>query len=104
MHPTSNRSTGSLSNDTTGKPRSALDLPAIRQRLAGRQGKQYWRSLEELADSADFQAFLHAEFPEKAAEWLDTVGRRQFLKIMGASLALAGVSGCTRQPTEEIFP
>jgi molybdopterin-containing oxidoreductase family iron-sulfur binding subunit len=104
MHPSSNAGKDDRSKDATTKPRSAIDLPAIRQRLAGRHGKQYWRSLEELAGTADFQAFLHAEFPEKATEWLDPVGRRQFLKIMGASLALAGVSACTRQPAEEIFP
>jgi molybdopterin-containing oxidoreductase family iron-sulfur binding subunit len=104
MLPTSHASTHDVTDDVTKKPRSAIDLPAIRERLAGRRGKQYWRSLEELADSADFRAFLHAEFPAKATEWMDPVGRRQFLRIMGASLALAGVSGCTRQPAEEIFP
>ena len=31
-------------------------------------------------------------------------GRRNFLKLMGASLALAGLTGCTRQPTEHIVP
>ncbi len=30
--------------------------------------------------------------------------RREFLKLMGASLALAGWSGCTRQPLEKIVP
>ena len=30
--------------------------------------------------------------------------RRTFLKLMGASLALAGVTACTRQPTETIVP
>jgi molybdopterin-containing oxidoreductase family iron-sulfur binding subunit len=86
------------------KPRSAIDLVAIRERLAQQQGKQFWRSLEELADTPEFQAYLHAEFPEQAAQTLDPVGRRTFLKLMGASLALAGVSACTRQPTEKVFP
>ena len=32
------------------------------------------------------------------------MSRRQFLHLMGASLALAGVTGCTRQPREAIVP
>src|SRR5207237_5818894 len=52
----------------------------------------------------EFQEFLHREFPQNASEWLDPVGRRGFLKLMSASLALAGVSACTRQPNEELVP
>ncbi|MFY9611865.1 MAG: TAT-variant-translocated molybdopterin oxidoreductase [Blastocatellia bacterium] len=65
---------------------------------------QYWRSLEELADSDEFQEVLHREFPENATEWNDPAGRREFLKLMGASLALAGLTACTRQPPEGILP
>ena len=67
-------------------------------------GKQYWRSLEELADTEEFQDLLHREFPDNATEWNDPVGRRKFLKLMGASFALAGLTACTRQPTEYIAP
>ena len=67
-------------------------------------GKQYWRSLEELADSKEFQELIHREFPENATEWNDPAGRRRFLKLMGASFALAGLTACTRQPTEYIAP
>jgi molybdopterin-containing oxidoreductase family iron-sulfur binding subunit len=67
-------------------------------------GKQYWRSLEELADTEEFQQLLQREFPERATEWSDPVGRRRFLKLMGASLALAGLTACTRQPAEYIAP
>jgi len=80
-----------------------LDLTAIRTRLGAAGGKQYWRSLEEAADTPEFQEYLHREFPSNASEWLDPVGRRSFLKLMGASLALAGV-GCTVQPDELIVP
>ncbi|MGE3275976.1 MAG: TAT-variant-translocated molybdopterin oxidoreductase [Vicinamibacterales bacterium] len=79
-------------------------MNAIRARLRGAGGKQYWRSLEEVAETPEFQSFLHREFPANASEWLDPVGRRSFLKLMGASLALAGVSACTVQPTELIVP
>ncbi|HSB68502.1 MAG TPA: TAT-variant-translocated molybdopterin oxidoreductase [Candidatus Methylomirabilis sp.] len=85
----------------------AMSLEAIRQRLAGARGQEYWRSLEELAETESFQAFLHREFPQNASEWLDPVGRRAFLKLMGASLALAGLGACSANPAptdEKIVP
>jgi molybdopterin-containing oxidoreductase family iron-sulfur binding subunit len=80
------------------------DVNALRARLEGTRGREYWRSLEALSGTAEFKEFLHREFPQNASEWLDPVGRRGFLKLMGASLALAGVSACTRQPDEELVP
>jgi MoCo/4Fe-4S cofactor protein with predicted Tat translocation signal len=77
---------------------------SIRSRLAGLQGPTYWRSLEELADTPEFRAYVAREFPSGASEFTDPAGRRRFLKLMGASLALAGVSACTRQPDEKIIP
>jgi len=79
-------------------------IEALRARVEGTRGREYWRSLEALAGTPEFQEYLHREFPENASEWLDPVGRRGFLKLMGASLALAGVSACTRQPDEIIVP
>jgi molybdopterin-containing oxidoreductase family iron-sulfur binding subunit len=81
-----------------------LDLSAIRARLREQGGPQYWRSLESIAETPEFQEYLHREFPANASEWLDPSGRRTFLKLMSASLALAGVSACTVQPTELIVP
>ncbi|MCS6927498.1 MAG: TAT-variant-translocated molybdopterin oxidoreductase, partial [Candidatus Binatia bacterium] len=78
-------------------------MAAIRARLAGARGRHYWRSLEELAETEEFQELLHREFPRQAAV-LDAVSRRRFLQLMGASLALAGLGGCTRKPTERIVP
>jgi len=83
---------------------SELDLSAIRARLASKQGPTYWRSLEELAETPEFTEFLHREFPAHASEFSDPSGRRQFLKLMGASIALAGATACTRQPEELIVP
>src|SRR5262245_35028113 len=80
------------------------DIDALRARLENTRGREYWRSLEALAETTEFKEFLHREFPHNASEWLDPVGRRSFLKLMGASLALAGVSACTRQPDEDIVP
>ena len=79
-------------------------LAEIRGRLAGESGPQFWRSLEELAGTEAFQDFLGREFSSQAEEWSDPVGRRQFLRLMGASLALAGVSGCAFQPQQTIVP
>ena len=79
-------------------------LAEVRQELAGTKGKKFWRSLDELADTPAFQAAVEREFPQAAAEWVDPVSRRGFLKVMGASLALAGMAGCTKQPDEPIYP
>src|SRR5919106_1290145 len=81
-----------------------MDFSAIRSRLASSEGRLYWRSLGELSDSPQFREYLHREFPEQASEWNDPKGRREFLKLMSASLALAGVGACTRQPQEQIVP
>ena len=81
-----------------------MDLSAIRSRLASTEGRLYWRSLGELSDSPQFREYLHREFPEQASEWNDPKGRREFMKLMSASLALAGVGACTRQPVEQIVP
>ncbi|HKP71532.1 MAG TPA: TAT-variant-translocated molybdopterin oxidoreductase, partial [Pyrinomonadaceae bacterium] len=86
------------------KIRRPVRREEIRARLADKRGKDYWRSLEELADSGGFEEFLHNEFPRQAGEWDDEVGRRTFLKLMGASLALAGLSSCTYQPPETVVP
>ncbi|GIW89268.1 MAG: molybdopterin oxidoreductase [Isosphaeraceae bacterium] len=80
------------------------EIAALRSRLEGLTGPQYWRSLEELAATPEFEHYLHREFPEQASEWLDPVGRRRFLQLMGASISLAGISGCVFQPEEAIVP
>lgn len=82
----------------------ALTLEQARAKLAGKTGKKYWRSVDELADTPAFREMVEREFPNQASEWLDPVSRRGFLKVMGASLALAGLSGCTKQPDEPIYP
>jgi len=65
---------------------------------------EFWRSLEELAGKPEFREMMHREFPKGASEWIDAVSRRGFLKLMGSSLALAGMTACTRQPFEPIVP
>src|SRR5439155_22203844 len=79
-------------------------LSAVRQRLAAARGRKYWRCLEELADSADFQELVRDEFPRLASAWEESLSRRRFLTLMGASLALAGLNGCSRPAPETIVP
>jgi len=81
-----------------------LDLADLREKLREKSGKQYWRTLEELADDPHFEDLLHREFPRHASEWDDAVDRRDFLKLMGASLALAGLAGCGRPDVSHIVP
>ena len=91
-------------------PAPKLTLDAVREKLAGQTGRRYWKNLNELADTPEFNAMMAEEFPRQAGsamgqgEWVDAVSRRGFLKVMGASLALAGLAGCTKQPDEPIYP
>jgi len=81
-----------------------MTLAQVRERLATQKGKKYWRSIDELADTPEFGELVSQEFPSQASEWIDPVSRRSFLKVMGASMALAGLAGCTKQPDEPIMP
>src|SRR5258707_13820950 len=81
-----------------------LNLATVRTKLAGKQGKQYWRTLEELSDDPHFADLLHREFPRAASEWDESVDRRDFLKLMGASLALAGMAGSGKPDQEVVVP
>jgi len=81
-----------------------LDLTALRQKLGTQQGKKYWRTLEELAADPHFEDMLRREYPRGASEWDESVDRRDFLKLMGASLALAGMAGCGVPSEEHIVP
>jgi molybdopterin-containing oxidoreductase family iron-sulfur binding subunit len=82
----------------------ALDLDKIRARLESAQGPLYWKSLEELAETKEFQAFLDDELADRTPNWLDADHRRNFLKLAAASLAFAGITACTKQPKEVIVP
>jgi MoCo/4Fe-4S cofactor protein with predicted Tat translocation signal len=90
--------------DLCPSKRKQLNLRAVRDQLEHTSGPEYWRSLEELAGNAEFRDMLHREFPKGASEWVDEVSRRGFLKLMGASLALAGMTACTKMPLEQIVP
>lgn len=82
-----------------------MDLDTLRQKLDTAPGMKYWRALDELADVPEFQQYLFTQYPGRESEWTDVLNRRKFLGLIGASLALAGVSGCgISAPTEKILP
>jgi molybdopterin-containing oxidoreductase family iron-sulfur binding subunit len=81
-----------------------LDLAAIQARLAQAQGRDFWRSLDELADTDAFREFLHREFPQHMAEWRPGLNRRHFLQLMAASLGLAGLTACAPRAPATIVP
>jgi MoCo/4Fe-4S cofactor protein with predicted Tat translocation signal len=87
-----------------------MTLAEVRAKLDGKTGRRFWKNLDEMADTPQFQELMREEFPRQAGsmgstnEWVDSVSRRGFLKVMGASLTLAGLAGCTKQPDEPIYP
>jgi molybdopterin-containing oxidoreductase family iron-sulfur binding subunit len=80
-----------------------LDFKSFRARIGDLRGREYWRSLEELARTEAFDEFFQEEFPRQAVALGNGVDRRNFIKLMGASVAAAGLAAC-RQPAQEIIP
>ena len=81
-----------------------VDIAALRDTSSGRGGRRFWRGLEELAGSPEFQNSLENEFPHGPNDPDTKFDRRDLLKVMAASAAFAGLSGCTKLPTEKIVP
>ncbi|HXT01943.1 MAG TPA: TAT-variant-translocated molybdopterin oxidoreductase, partial [Elusimicrobiota bacterium] len=78
-------------------------IAVLRERLRAGTGREYWRSLEELAETEEFRDFARHEFPAGADLWPEPATRREFLRLMGASLAVAFFAGC-RRPLDAIVP
>src|SRR6185503_19211312 len=83
---------------------SKTNFALLRDKILSQSGKDYWRSVEEFVDAPEFEEFVKREYPDHAETWDDSLSRRKFLQVMGASLALAGLSGCVIQPPEKIVP
>lgn len=79
-----------------------INLEEIRKRLTKSKGKEFWRSLDQVAETPEFQRWVDDEFPERAS-MLD-VDRRSFLKLMGASVMMASLAGCRQLPEDKIVP
>ena len=84
--------------------RAKMTLAEVRSKLDGKSGRRFWKNLDQLADDPEFHDLMAEEFPRQSTEWTDAVSRRGFMKVMGASMALAGLTGCTKQPDETIYP
>jgi molybdopterin-containing oxidoreductase family iron-sulfur binding subunit len=82
----------------------SIDLAAASANLAQRDGKRFWQSLEELSETKEYRQFLEHEFPHDTAKDPEGIDRRDVLKLAAASAALAGLSACTKLPTEKIVP
>jgi MoCo/4Fe-4S cofactor protein with predicted Tat translocation signal len=80
-----------------------LSFTDFRARVGDLRGKEFWRSLEELSRSDAFDEFFAQEFPQQAVPLGKGVDRRDFLKLMSASVAMAGLTAC-RQPADAIVP
>jgi MoCo/4Fe-4S cofactor protein with predicted Tat translocation signal len=80
-----------------------LDLAVLRQKLAAQGGRKTWSGFEELAETDEFRELLEHEFPRQASA-IQGLSRRDFLKVLAAPLALAGLSACVPQPPEKILP
>jgi len=94
-----------MSDDRKPKklPNASVDLDVARANLTSAGKKRLWQSLEELSDTKTYREFKENEFP---AAYKDSTGinRRDALKLMAASAALAGLSACTKLPQEKIVP
>ena len=69
-------------------------------------GREYWRSLEQMAADPKVSALIETEFPGYDPGEIRTMSRRRFMKLMAASMALAGIglTGCRRWPKEKLAP
>src|SRR2546423_9407231 len=85
-------------------PEQKQNFAILRDRILAQEGKEYWRSVEEFVDAPEFAEFVSREYPHEIEEWDSSLSRRKFVKVMGASLALAGLAGCGIQPDEKIVP
>ena len=93
-----------MSSDLNPNVPQAMDLAALRAKLAQEDGKRFWQSLEELAETKEYREFLENEFPHDPAKDPEGLNRRDVLKLAAASAALAGLSACTKLPTQKIVP
>jgi MoCo/4Fe-4S cofactor protein with predicted Tat translocation signal len=82
---------------------NTLNFTEFRARIGDLRGKEFWRSLEDLSRSDVFDDFFAQEFPQQAQPLANGVDRRNFMKLMGASVAMAGLAAC-RQPVDAIVP
>jgi MoCo/4Fe-4S cofactor protein with predicted Tat translocation signal len=100
----------SVQSGAGSKSRPGMTLAGARAELDSQQSSRTagngtaWNGLDQAAAQPGFDRRVEQEFPAHAGEWVDPVSRRGFMKLMGASMAMAGLAGCTKQPDEPIYP
>jgi MoCo/4Fe-4S cofactor protein with predicted Tat translocation signal len=97
-----------MSSDLNPKLPNPLELDAVRAKLARENGKRFWQSIDQLSETTEYREFLENEFPhdpvKDAEKDPEGINRREVLKLAAASAALAGLSACTKLPTQKIVP
>jgi MoCo/4Fe-4S cofactor protein with predicted Tat translocation signal len=93
-----------MNADNNGKQPNSMDLESLRAKLAEGNGRRFWQSLEQLSETKEYREFLENEFPANSEVQAGGINRREILKLAAASAAMAGLSACTKLPTEKIVP
>lgn len=86
--------------ERTAEGRSALAV--MQARINGHSGKRLWKSFEELAETPEFHKWVADEFPNRSS--LLGMDRKTFLRVSGAAMAMAGLSGCRILPSSKAVP
>src|ERR1700735_3888753 len=93
-----------MSSNANAPDPNSVDLAAVRAKLAETGKNHFWQSLEELSETKEYRDFFEHEFPHETAKNPEGIDRRDVLKFAAASAALAGLSACTKMPTQKIMP
>src|SRR5260370_14751297 len=81
-----------------------VDIAALRHASSEGNTPRFWRSVDELASTPEFRDHAENEFPHGANDPVGTLDRRELMRVMAASAAFAGLTGCTKLPTQRIVP
>jgi len=93
-----------MDNDRKNGERPGLDIGPLQAAASDGNAPRFWRGLEELADTPEFRNHKENEFPHGANNPGAQLDRRELMKVMAGSAALAGLTGCTKLPDQTIVP
>jgi MoCo/4Fe-4S cofactor protein with predicted Tat translocation signal len=68
---------------------------------------KFWMSLEQAENPETFAKNIPGEFtstPVREGHENEGLGRRDFMKLMGASAMMASLAGCSKRPIQKIVP
>ncbi len=93
-----------MDSDRKNAAQPDVDISALRKSLSAGDTPRFWRGLDELADTPEFRNHKENEFPHGANDPEAKLDRREIMKVMAASAAFAGLTGCTKLPEQKIVP